>query len=93
MAGAASPRRKPSRFVLIRRSALLALGLSLAVAACAPGRDLPPLPEGSRGPYRLGTGDTIRIITFGEEQLTGSFRVNDMGEVALPLLGSCAPAV
>jgi polysaccharide export outer membrane protein len=37
--------------------------------------------------YRLGPGDAVRIITFGEEPLTGEFRVNDSGSIALPLLG------
>ena len=42
----------------------------------------------SAGPYRLGVGDEMRIITFGEERLTGQFRVNDRGEIAIPLLGT-----
>lgn len=29
----------------------------------------------------------MRIITFGEEQLTGQFRVGDNGDIAVPLLG------
>jgi polysaccharide export outer membrane protein len=29
----------------------------------------------------------VRIITFSDEQLTGDFRVNDSGNIALPLLG------
>jgi polysaccharide export outer membrane protein len=38
--------------------------------------------------YSLGPGDQVRIITFGEENLTGEFRVNDSGNIALPLLGA-----
>jgi polysaccharide export outer membrane protein len=30
----------------------------------------------------------VRIITFGEENLTGEFRVNDSGNIALPLVGA-----
>ena len=44
------------------------------LAGCAPGRDLPPLPSRSSGEYRLGPGDAVRIITYGEEPLTGPFR-------------------
>ena len=40
------------------------------------------------GAYKLGSGDQIRIITFGNEQLTGQFRVDDQGKVAMPLLGN-----
>ncbi len=53
-----------------------------------PGRDIPPLADYRPQTYRLGPGDQLRIITFGEEQLTGEFRVDDGGRIAMPLLGS-----
>jgi protein involved in polysaccharide export with SLBB domain len=37
--------------------------------------------------YRLGSGDKIRVITFGEEALTGEFFVGGSGKVSLPLIG------
>lgn len=46
------------------------------------------LPEG----YRLGAGDKLRVITFGEETLSGEFFVNDAGDVSLPLIGSVQAA-
>ena len=60
---------------------------ALLVAACQPGDDLLPLPDPPAGSYQLGAGDQVRIITFGEERLTGEFRVNDRGNIALPLVG------
>ena len=61
----------------------------LALVGCGgPGSDLPLLPPADVTSYTLGAGDQVRIITFGEENLTGEFRVNDGGNVALPLLGS-----
>jgi polysaccharide export outer membrane protein len=30
----------------------------------------------------------VRLITVGDDTLTGEFRVNDSGEIALPLLGT-----
>ena len=65
---------------------LSAVCLVLTLLGCAPGRGLPPIPAGS-GEYRLGPGDAVRLITFGEDQLTGEFRVNDAGTIAVPLLG------
>lgn len=65
----------------------LAVAALMALAACSPGRDLAPLPEFHSDIYRLGGGDQVRIITFGEDQLTGEFRVDDQGRIALPLLG------
>ena len=59
----------------------------LVLTACSPGSDLPMLPTVSSTDYRLGAGDAVRIITFGEDSLTGEFRVNDSGSIALPLLG------
>jgi len=37
--------------------------------------------------YRLGPGDALRVIVFGEEQLSGEFRLDAAGRVALPLIG------
>ena len=71
------------------RSLVLSVLLS-GLVACSPGRNLPELPgqqSSTAGAYQIGGGDQIRLITFGEDQLTGEFRVNDDGTVALPLLG------
>ena len=70
-----------------RRSALLG-GVGLVLAACSPGRDLQPIPAYQAGAYRLGVGDLLRVLTFGEDQLTGEFRVNDQGNIAMPLIGA-----
>ena len=75
-----------TRLVLRLRS--IAMIAVLAVAACEPGSDLPKLPDTSPGPYRLGVGDRIRVVTFGDTSLTGEFRVNDRGNIAVPLLGN-----
>jgi polysaccharide biosynthesis/export protein len=64
---------------------LLACGLFLT--GCEPGSGLPTLPTTPPGPYRLGVDEQVRIITFGDEHLTGQFRVNDRGDIAIPLLG------
>jgi polysaccharide export outer membrane protein len=59
----------------------------LFAVGCAPGRGLPELPSAAPGAYRLGPGDVVRLITFGEDSLTGEFRVSDSGMIALPLVG------
>jgi polysaccharide export outer membrane protein len=66
----------------------LPLLLCLFAAACDPGRGMPDLPTATSGAYRLGPGDVVRLITFGEDSLTGEFRVSDSGTIALPLIGS-----
>ena len=67
-------------------AAVLLLGVTLA--GCAPGSNLPPLPETHDVAYHLGAGDQVRVITFGEDTLTGEFRLSDSGNIAIPLLGN-----
>jgi polysaccharide export outer membrane protein len=83
----------PDRPVVARASVArvarrLFLMVVFALVSCAPGKDLPPTPEAKAEPYRLGPGDVVHISTFGEQALTGEFRVSDGGTIALPLLGS-----
>lgn len=60
----------------------------LLVAACEPGADLPLLHSNDVGKsYVLGTGDAVRVTTFGEKDLSGEFSIDDSGAVSLPLAG------
>jgi polysaccharide export outer membrane protein len=66
----------------------LTLGLSalgLLVTACA--QEQQPAPVTVTGTYTLGTGDQLRVIVFGETDLSGQFTVDDTGHVRLPLIG------
>ena len=65
----------------------LCLAICLAVSACNPGADLPPIGNTPVGDYRLGAGDRLRIITYGDENLTGDFTLNSSGDIEIPLLG------
>lgn len=80
-----------SRISISRRNALWG-GVGLAVAGCDGGRALAPLPDYQSGAYRLGAGDLLRVLTFGEDQLTGEFRVSDQGTIGMPLVGSVLAA-
>lgn len=42
--------------------------------------------------YRLGTGDKVRVIVFGEDDLGGEFQIDDGGFVRLPLIGQLSAA-
>jgi len=49
-----------------------------------------PSPVADQG-YRLGAGDKVRIIVFGEESLTGEYLVpGGEGKIAFPLVGDVA---
>lgn len=86
----------PSLFGLI-----LSVGL---VVACAGGPAAAETGNGPDGPvsvsvpataaldYRLGTGDKLRVIVFGEEDLSGEFDITGAGKVSLPLIGQVQAA-
>ena len=42
--------------------------------------------------YRLGSGDKLRVIVFGEDDLSGEFDVTGAGKVSLPLIGQVQAA-
>jgi polysaccharide export outer membrane protein len=37
--------------------------------------------------YRLGIGDKLKVSVFGEQDLSGQFEVNALGNVPMPLIG------
>jgi polysaccharide export outer membrane protein len=76
------------RFALSR----IAVACVALLAGCQPGADLQPMPDYAPAGYHLGGGDQIRIITFGSEQLSGQFKVDDQGNVAMPLVGNVSAA-
>ncbi|SON55115.1 polysaccharide export protein Wza [Hartmannibacter diazotrophicus] len=39
-------------------------------------------------PYRLDSGDRLRVIVYGQEDLTNSFTVDQSGYIMMPLVGS-----
>jgi polysaccharide export outer membrane protein len=41
-------------------------------------------------PYTLDSGDRLRIIVFGQQNLTSTYTVDAGGRVAMPLIGSVA---
>ena len=67
------------------RPNLPAAGPAAAVPAAA--GEAVPLPPDANIDYRLGSGDKLRVIVFGEPDLSGEFDVSGSGKVALPLIG------
>ncbi|MGE0408061.1 MAG: polysaccharide biosynthesis/export family protein [Amphiplicatus sp.] len=70
------------------------LFLLLAVMGCATGGSgashgaaADPAARLSLDDYAIGPSDKIRLIVFGEPELSGEFSVNSGGEISLPLLG------
>jgi polysaccharide biosynthesis/export protein len=68
-------------------SMILIVRVALVVAACgscSPMRGAVPLPEA--GPYRLDSGDRLRVVVFGQEDMSGEYTVDGSGFISMPLI-------
>lgn len=70
------------------RLLLVVFVLPLALAGCALNAPPATYMVETRGPYALDTGDVVRVTVYGEAELTKSYRVDDAGSLALPLVGA-----
>lgn len=57
--------------------------LPLAGCARAPG---PAFDETIGAPYTLGTGDKLRVIVFGQDNLSNVYAVDSVGQISMPLI-------
>lgn len=57
------------------------------LAADAPAPSAREVPE-----YRLGSGDKVRVITFGETAFSGEFSVGGSGKISFPIVGELSAA-
>jgi polysaccharide biosynthesis/export protein len=46
-----------------------------------------PMPK-EEGPYTLDAGDKVRVVVFGQDNLSNSYTVDAGGQVTLPLIGA-----
>lgn len=72
---------------MLRRSFLVLLATPLV--ACSGARPRPAeFNEALTGPYRLDSGDKLRVTVFEQASLTNSYTVDQAGHVSFPLIGS-----
>jgi len=72
--------------MLGRRQALCRSPLAVAGVT-----GVPAIPYGT---YRLDSGDRVRVIVFGQDNLSRVYSVDSSGSVSLPLIGPIrAPAL
>lgn len=64
---------------------LLALLALVMVAACG-SADVRTVTVPADEPYRLDSGDQLRITVFGQEEMTGEYLVDGSGYISMPLL-------
>jgi protein involved in polysaccharide export with SLBB domain len=70
---------------------LFALALLLLSGCVSTGTRTVEVPDRTSD-YVLGVGDNLRISVYGEEALTGEFKVNAKGAVSLPLINDVQAA-
>lgn len=68
--------------ILVTASFLLGGG-----AVCAQSSDEAVADKVVEARYQLGSGDEIRIVVYGEEDLSGEFELDGSGVVSMPLIG------
>lgn len=76
-----------ARFRALLGVLVVLFAAQMALAQATQGASVPAAAGVALDGYQLGTGDRVRIITFGEPSLTGEFQVSGTGTVALPLIG------
>jgi polysaccharide export outer membrane protein len=69
----------------MKRLLMLCLAFLALMPAAAPAQG--PMPEAAPGPYRLGTGDEVRVAVFGLDAVSNSYIIGDSGTVSMPLVG------
>ena len=81
---------KTSRPGFLRRVLLgAAIVLPLGLAGCAQYEiPAPVLHKSLIQPYRLDSGDVLRITVFEQNDLTNTYKVDKAGFIAFPLIGS-----
>lgn len=57
------------------------------LAGCAPYYRSTVFRAQANDPYRLGSGDRLRVIVFGQDSLSNSYSVDGSGNISMPLIG------
>jgi polysaccharide export outer membrane protein len=68
-------------------SLALAVGLALLSGCSTAPYSADVLRTPIDAPYQLASGDRLRVIVFGQDNLSNSYSVDGAGNIALPLVG------
>jgi polysaccharide export outer membrane protein len=71
-----------------RRTALLWIASALPMAGCAPRFKTELLEQWQGSVYTLASGDRLRIIVFGQDNLSNIYAVDSAGRISMPLIGT-----
>lgn len=71
----------------MNRRSLLLLGLAAPLIGCA-SAPLGTIEPATGAAYTLASGDRLRVIVFGQENLSNVYPVDGTGRIAMPLIGA-----
>lgn len=66
---------------------LLVLLILVPLGACALNPGSSTYLTKPTGPYHLASGDAVKVTVYGDANLTATYRVDDSGAIAMPLVG------
>lgn len=67
---------------------LAVIAMAAILCACSgPSSPLGPAPLPTSEEYHLGGGDQVKVTIFGEQDLSGDYRVDGSGMLTMPLIG------
>ena len=70
----------------IRKMIFGLLLLPLFLAGCAQTSSVPVRSAMGKDGYVLDSGDTLRLIVYGQEELSGEFTIDPSGRISVPLI-------
>jgi polysaccharide biosynthesis/export protein len=74
-----------SRTIFLRSVVISCL---LLIAACSSVNMESVFQDSLKSPYRISTGDRLRIIVFGQDNLSNIYTVDSVGNISFPLIGN-----
>jgi polysaccharide biosynthesis/export protein len=77
-----------SPVMMSRHPVCLALAAALALTGCAPRVAAPEFAVEAAAPYQLASGDRLRVIVFGQDNLSNIYAVDGSGRISMPLIGA-----
>jgi polysaccharide biosynthesis/export protein len=66
----------------------IVLSFALLISACAQVGMDSVFQDSLKSPYRVSTGDRLRIIVFGQDNLSNIYTVDSVGNISFPLIGN-----
>jgi polysaccharide biosynthesis/export protein len=67
---------------------VMAYGQPYGMAPAAAAYAAAPMPVAHDNAYRLGAGDRVRVVIYGQEGLTNTYAIDAGGSITMPLIGA-----